>query len=78
MEIVDRHFQYLKSAHERGETVLVGRCEDFAFGVVVFEAPSRAAAVAFMDNDPAVAEGVMSGELHPYRVALMRGESVDE
>jgi len=28
-------------------------------------------------SDPAVAEGVMTAELHPYRVALMRGERID-
>ena len=77
MEIVGHHFQYLKSAHDAGRTVLVGRCEDFAFGIVVFEAPDEHAARMFMDNDPAIAEGVMTGELHPYCVALLRGERVD-
>jgi uncharacterized protein YciI len=77
MEIVGRHFAYLKDAHERDETVLLGRCEDFAFGIVIFEAPDEHAAREFMLNDPAVAEGVMTAELHPYRVALMRGERID-
>lgn len=77
MEIVGRHFQYLKSAHDAGRTVFIGRCEDFAFGVVVFEAPNEAAARAFMQADPAIFEGVMSGELHPFRVALSRGDRVE-
>jgi len=71
--IVDRHFAHLTREHEEGRILLVGPCEDFAFGVVIFEAPDEAAARSFMESDPAIAEGLMTGELHPFRVSLWRG-----
>ncbi|MCZ7543954.1 MAG: hypothetical protein M5R40_10645 [Anaerolineae bacterium] len=46
---------------------------DGAFGVVIFEAASEAAARAYMESDPAVKNGVMTAELHPMRVSLMAG-----
>jgi len=74
--IVSRHFAHLKTAHDAGRVILAGPCEDYAFGVVVFEAPDEAAARAFMDADPAVAEGLMTARLHPFRVSLMRSFEV--
>jgi uncharacterized protein YciI len=41
-----------------------------AFGLVVFQAESQAAAEQLMNDDPAVRDGVMSAELFPFRVAL--------
>lgn len=38
--------------------------------MVIFAAASAAAAWAFMAADPAVAEKIMTAELHPYRVAV--------
>lgn len=69
----DRHFAYLQAAAERGQVILAGRTAeplDRTFGVVIFEAASEAAAWAFMAADPAVAEKIMTAELHPYRVAV--------
>ena len=37
------------------------------------EAPDEAAAQAIVDGDPAIAEGVCTGELRPFRVSLLRG-----
>jgi hypothetical protein len=34
---------------------------------------NEAAARAFMAADPAIAEKIMTAELHPYRVAIQRG-----
>jgi uncharacterized protein YciI len=68
-----RHFAYLQAAAERGQVILAGRTAeplDRTFGVVIFEAASEAAARAFMAGDPAVAEKIMTAELHPYRVAV--------
>jgi hypothetical protein len=45
---------------------------DQAFGIVVFEAASELDARGFMDSDPTVVTGVMTYELHPYRVAVLR------
>jgi len=36
------------------------------------EAESETEARYLMENDPAVKNGIMTAELHPYRIALMR------
>ncbi|MFH1844318.1 MAG: hypothetical protein ABIF77_14035, partial [bacterium] len=41
-----------------------------SLGIVIFRAESETAAHEIMQNDPAVAAGVMLAELVPYRVAL--------
>jgi hypothetical protein len=45
------------------------------FGIVVFEALDLAAASAVMTGDPAVAGGVMTAEVFPFRVALAVGSA---
>lgn len=75
-EIVDRHFANLQRLLGEGKLILAGKTaglDDKTFGVVILEVASEEDAVALMRNDPAVAEGIMTAELFPYRVALMRG-----
>lgn len=55
--------------------ILAGRTleeNERTFGIVVFEAPSEKEAREFMDSDPTVVAGVMTCELHPYRIAVSR------
>lgn len=55
--------------------ILVGRTQnndESTIGIAIFEAVDESAARTLMQNDPAVAEGVMTAELFPYQVALMR------
>jgi len=70
--IVKTHFEYLKSGHQAGIVTLAGRCLDQSFGVVIFQAETEQAAHEFMTNDPAVRERVMTAELFPFRVALVK------
>lgn len=72
-EILGRHFDYLEARLRAGSLVLAGPCLDGAFGIVVFTAPSESDARLAMEGDPAIAEGVMTGELHPFRVSLLQG-----
>ena len=67
------HFAYLKDALAAGQLVLAGPCEDLAFGLVIFQAEDDKAARAFMANDPAIRAGIMTAELHPFRVSLIAG-----
>jgi uncharacterized protein YciI len=72
---VSRHFERLKEATKVGQVILAGRTDEPGnqrFGIVVFEAADEEAARAFMKGDPAVVAGVMTAELHPYTVALLR------
>lgn len=70
--VMGEHFNYLKDMLERKQLIMAGPCLDGAFGIVVFESESLESANEFMQNDPAVKNGVMSGELHPYRASLLR------
>ncbi len=70
--IIEKHFSYLKRLLSTGGLVLAGRTEDAQFGIAIIVADDEAEARAIMERDPAVAGGVFSGELHPFRLALIR------
>ncbi|HET7627396.1 MAG TPA: YciI family protein [Bacillales bacterium] len=71
-QVMGRHFEYLQAKLEEGKLIMAGPCLDRAFGIAVFEAVDENEARAFMDDDPSIKEGVMKGELHPYRVSLLK------
>jgi len=74
-ETVSRHFAYLSDLTDKGVMILVGRTQnndESTMGIAIFEAEDEATARKIMENDPAVAGGVMRATLHPYKVALMR------
>ena len=73
MQVIDAHFAHLQQLAADGVVLMAGRTIDTGertFGLVVFTAPSPADADARMRSDPAIAQGVMQGELFPYRVAV--------
>lgn len=73
--IIERHFVRFQKASKAGQLILAGRTSepgDKTFGIAVFEAPNEDAARKFMQEDPAVAGGLMTAELHPFAVALER------
>jgi uncharacterized protein YciI len=72
--ILDEHFDYLKKGLAEKKVVLAGPCLDGEFGLVIFRALSNGDAENFMRNDPAIKKGVMTGELHSFRVSLMEKE----
>lgn len=73
LDAVRAHFAYLTQALDEGSLVLAGRTSDEPpMGLVIFEAPTRAAAERFLAKDPAVEGGVFTGTLRPYSVALRR------
>lgn len=70
---VEQHFLYLKDLAENGSVLLVGRTQnndESTFGLCIFEAGSEEEAREIMHRDPAIAHGVMSAQLFPYRIAL--------
>ncbi len=74
-EAVQRHFVRLQEAAKQKKVILAGRTSEEGaktFGLVIFEARNEEEAIAFMKADPAVTAGVMTAELHPYRVAASR------
>jgi uncharacterized protein YciI len=72
-EVLRRHFVRFQDAIETGQLILAGRTSepgDKTFGIAIFQAKDEAAARKFMEEDPAVAGGLMTAELHPFSVAL--------
>ncbi len=75
---VGRHFAYVSDLTAKGVMILVGRTQTTGpetMGLAIFEADDEGAARAIMDADPAIVEGLMTGTLYPYKVALMRSAS---
>jgi uncharacterized protein len=73
--VLGRHFARFQEAAKSGQLILAGRTSepgDKTFGIAIFEAPDEDAARKFMQEDPAVAGGLMTAELHPFAVALQR------
>ena len=72
-KVLQRHFDRFQEAIKTGNLILAGRTSesgDKTFGIAIFEAKDEAAARKFMEEDPAVAVGLMTAELHPFTVAL--------
>jgi uncharacterized protein YciI len=68
------HFEYLEGLLEAGTLVLAGPTTGrLNTGINVFEAADEDAALAIMEADPAIASGICTGELRPFRVSLLRG-----
>ncbi len=73
--VVGRHFAHLQTLLAEGILILAGKTaglDEKTFGIVIFEAEDYDSAQKQMRLDPAILEGVMTGELYPYSVALMR------
>lgn len=75
-KIVDSHFARLLALRNDGKLILAGKTSglnDKTFGIVILEVDSEDEALTIMRNDPCVHEGIMTAELFPYHVAVMRG-----
>lgn len=73
--VVGRHFNYLKELLKEGKLIIAGKTEENdekTFGIVVIEVESFEEAKVIMENDPGVKEGIMTSEIYPYHVALLR------
>jgi uncharacterized protein len=73
--VLARHFARFQETTKSGQLILAGRTSepgDKTFGIAIFEAVDEDAARKFMQEDPAVAGGLMTAELHPFAVALQR------
>lgn len=69
--IITAHFNHLKNNTESGKVILAGKTDkDSGFGIVLFNAASEDEAERFMNSDPAIMNDIMSGELHPFHIAL--------
>jgi uncharacterized protein YciI len=72
-QLMGDHWVYLQRLFAEERLILAGPASDGAFGIVIFEAASLEEARHMAEADPSVQGGIMSLELHPYRVSLLRG-----
>jgi len=70
------HSAYLDRLSSKTTFFLIGPCLDRAFGVSVFEAESLEAACQMVAHDPAVESGVMTAEVHPFRISFLHQPEV--
>jgi len=66
------HFGYLQELLSRGTLIMAGPCMDAAFAIAIFYAGSEEEAKRIMDNDPAIKSGIVSSELHEFKISLMQ------
>ncbi len=73
-KIVSDHFNNLLNLKKQNRLVLAGKTDGLdtnTYGIVIFTAESDEEAKTFMENDPAVKQGIMTGYLQRYNVALI-------
>lgn len=78
LAIMSEHFLYLQDKLEKGKLLIAGPCEDAAFGISIFYASSDEEAQEFLNNDPAVKKGVVTGEVHKYRISLFKYQKYEQ
>ena len=69
---MEEHFSYLQSFLEAKKLVLAGPCVDGAFGVIILNVKSYKEAEELIDNDPSVKAKIMTPEIHPFRISLLK------
>ena len=68
------HFERLQRLLAEGTLILAGpTLGPVNTGIAVIEAEDEAAARRLMEEDPAIASGIATGEVRPFSVALLRG-----
>ncbi len=70
--IMSKHFLYLKDLLAKGKLVLAGPELSGKFGIAIFEADNLEHAKELTSNDPAVKSGIVSAEIYPYRISLLK------
>ena len=72
-EIVNKHFNRLKTDYEKHIVIHAGRTDDTMdnrFGIVIFWANDINEATLYMLDDPAIQNQIMTGEVYLYRMAI--------
>jgi hypothetical protein len=76
-EVMRAHSSHAARFATEGKIFLIDRTQiaPDTMGLAMFFAETEEEARTFMDSDPAIAGGVMTGELFPYKVAFGNVES---
>lgn len=74
--IVGKHFRRLQKLHKEGKVILAGRTlnesDASQFGLVILVASTEEEARRLMEEDDAVKEKIMTAQLFPFSVALIK------
>ncbi len=68
--VIGAHLYWMRQGYDQGVVLFGGPFVSGFGGVVLLEADSQAAAATFMDNDPAVAAGLLSSRIEQVRVVF--------
>lgn len=69
---LESHFCYLQNLLQEGKLVLAGPCLNASFGIVILQDVDNKEATHIMNNDPAIVHEIMTGELFPFRISLLK------
>ena len=72
IKAMEEHFSYLQSLLGAKKLILAGPCLDGAFGVILLNVKSYKEAEELIDNDPSVKAKIMTPEIHPFRISLLK------
>jgi uncharacterized protein YciI len=72
--VVSAHFDYLCRLRDEGKLLLAGPSPVVGdtIGISVLDVEDESEARRLIDEDPAIAGGVMRAELRPFRVSVLR------
>lgn len=71
--ITSEHFQFLLDLKDKNQLVLAGKTQGLdlsTYGIVIFKANNYTEALKVMNQDPAIKNGIMTGTLHEYSLAI--------
>ncbi len=71
--VISRHFNHLLTLEKEGKLIFAGRTQvedSKTIGLVLLYADSLEEATTIMQEDPAIKENIMTGEIAPYMTAI--------
>ena len=74
---IERHIGYMRRLFDEGRMVMGGPFLDDGGGLVLIEAESLDEATTLAGDDPTIRGGLLSAEVHPWRVVFRREDSGD-
>jgi len=77
---VRAHFAYLQQLTAAGICRLAGRTDGMGMetiGIVLYRGATLSDATELATSDPAVAQGVMTASIHPFRLALLADRLIE-
>lgn len=72
---IEKHFQRIKKDFEIGKIIHVGKTlieNQNGYGLGIFECENEEKAIRYMNEDPAIKEGIMTGSCLAYKVVFQK------